>query len=71
MSGARALRVVVDRDLCQGHGVCAGEAPEVFQVDPKTGALVVLRETVPPELRARVEAAVRHCPTRALSLREE
>jgi sterol 14-demethylase len=68
---ARALRVVVDRDLCQGHGVCAGEAPEAFQVDPKTGALVLLRETVPPELRAKVEAAVRHCPTRALSLREE
>jgi ferredoxin len=40
-------------------------------VDPKTGALVVLRETVNPELRARLEAAVRHCPTRALSLREE
>jgi sterol 14-demethylase len=70
-SGARVLRVVVDRDLCQGHGVCAGEAPEAFQVDPKTGALVVLRETVTPELRAKLEAAVRHCPTRALSLREE
>jgi sterol 14-demethylase len=70
-SGARALRVIVDRDLCQGHGVCAGEAPEAFQVDPKTGALVVLRETVTPELRARALAAVRHCPTRALSLREE
>jgi ferredoxin len=70
-AGVRALRIIVDRDLCQGHGVCAGEAPEAFQVDPKTGALVVLRETVPPELRARVEAAVRHCPTRALSLREE
>ncbi|HEY8153585.1 MAG TPA: cytochrome P450 [Myxococcota bacterium] len=67
----RALRVVVDRDLCQGHGVCAGEAPEAFQVDPKTGALVLLREIVTPELRARIEAAVRHCPTRALSLREE
>ena len=70
-AGAGLLRVVVDRDLCQGHGVCAGEAPEIFQVDPKTGSLVVLRETVPPELRARLEAAVRHCPTRALSLRQE
>jgi sterol 14-demethylase len=68
---ARGLRVGVDRDLCQGHGVCAGEAPELFRVDPKSGELVVLRESVPPELRAKLEAAVRHCPTRALSLRDE
>jgi sterol 14-demethylase len=72
--GARApgaLRVRVDRDLCQGHGVCAGEAPELFQVDPKTGALTVLRDDVPAELRAKAEAALRHCPTRALSLHED
>ena len=36
-AGSGALRVRVDADLCQGHGVCAGEAPEVFRVDPKTG----------------------------------
>jgi len=24
--------VVVDYDLCQGHGVCESEAPEVFSV---------------------------------------
>jgi sterol 14-demethylase len=70
-SAARGLRVRVDRDLCQGHGVCAGEAPELFQLDPKTGELVVLRESVPPELHAALSAAVRHCPTRALSLRDE
>ena len=61
----------VDLDLCQGHGVCAGEAPEVFQVDPKTGELALLRDEIAPELRAKVEAAIRHCPTRALSLTED
>jgi sterol 14-demethylase len=70
-AAAGALRVRVDRDLCQGHAVCAGEAPEVFRVDPRTGELAVLREEISPELRARVEAAVRHCPTRALSLHED
>jgi sterol 14-demethylase len=65
--GAGALRVRVDRDLCQGHGVCAGEAPEVFQVDPRTGALTLLQTEVPAEQRARVESALRHCPTHALS----
>jgi ferredoxin len=51
--------------------VCAGEAPEVFQIDPKTGELRILREDVAPELRAKVEAAIRHCPTRALALTQD
>jgi sterol 14-demethylase len=70
-AAAGGLRVRLDRDLCQGHGVCAGEAPEVFQIDPKTGELRILREDVAPELRAKVEAAIRHCPTRALALTQD
>jgi sterol 14-demethylase len=67
---APGLRVRVDRDLCQGHAVCMTEAPELFRVE-KDGTLVVLSETVPPGLRAKAEAAVRHCPTRALALVED
>jgi sterol 14-demethylase len=67
----RAARVRVDWDLCQGHGVCAGEAPEVFRVDPVTGRVELLMERPPEALRARVEQAVRYCPTRALSLTED
>jgi ferredoxin len=65
-----SYRVVVDRDLCQGHGVCESEAPEVFSVSKK-GDLTVLDETPPDSLRPKVEAAVRYCPTRALSIVEE
>jgi sterol 14-demethylase len=61
------LRVRADLDLCQGHGVCAAEAPEVFRVDPASGRVEVLQGAPPEALRARVSAAVRHCPTRALS----
>jgi sterol 14-demethylase len=68
---APGLRVVVDRDLCQGHGVCAGEAPELFRVDPASGVVRVLQESPPEALRGKLEAAMRHCPTRALSLSEE
>ena len=32
------VKVVVDRDLCQGHGVCESEAPEVFSVSKQGGA---------------------------------
>jgi ferredoxin len=63
-------RVVVDADLCQGHGVCEGEAPEVFAVSKK-GELTVRAERPPEGQRAAVEAAVRYCPTHALSIQED
>jgi sterol 14-demethylase len=63
-------RIVVDRDLCQGHGVCESEAPEVFVVERKATTVTVLAETPPETQRAAVEAAVRYCPTHALSIEE-
>jgi sterol 14-demethylase len=77
--GARAaaaeapLRIRIDTDLCQGHAVCMSEAPEVFDVERNEDGedKVVLRmQRPPPALRAKLEAAVRHCPTRALSIEE-
>jgi ferredoxin len=58
-------------DLCQGHGVCVFEAPEVFRVDPATGKVELLQERPPEALRPRIEAAVRYCPTSALSLGDD
>jgi ferredoxin len=64
------VRVIVDRDLCQGHAACQEEAPEVFHV-PKGAHTVELRDVEPPEaLRAKVAAAVKYCPTRALRIED-
>lgn len=63
-------RVVVDRDLCQSHGVCESEAPAVFRV-PKAEQVQLLDATPPPGERRAVELAVRYCPTHALSIVEE
>jgi len=38
------VRVRVDLDLCQGHGTCAEEAPEVFAVDE--GRIVELENQI-------------------------
>jgi ferredoxin len=68
------VKVIVDLELCQGHGVCVGEAPAVFRVVDRPGsyAQVEILSPSPPEaLRAEVEAAVRYCPNRALSLIED
>jgi sterol 14-demethylase len=62
------FHIGVDLDLCQGHAVCMAEAPDVFEVDRDENK-VVLRTTTPDSAaRTRVESAVRHCPTRALSI---
>ncbi len=69
-ASASSFRVRVDRDLCQGHAVCVSEAPEVFAIERAEKKVALLAETPGPELRERVELAVRHCPTRALSLED-
>ncbi len=70
---AGGFRIRVDLDLCQGHAVCLGEAPRVFDVERNEDGedKVVLRMEEPPaELHAAVASAVRHCPTRALAIEE-
>jgi sterol 14-demethylase len=65
-----AWRVAVDEDLCQGHAVCESEAPEVFSVG-RDHRVKILQVKPPEGSREQVEAAVRHCPTGALSIVEE
>jgi sterol 14-demethylase len=64
------VKVVVDRDLCQGHGVCESEAPAVFAVSKK-GVLEILDDAPPLALRAQIEMAVQYCPTHALRIEED
>jgi len=68
------MRVRVDLDLCQGHGMCQEEAPEVFRVVDRPGeyARVELIQERPPEvLREQVAAAVRFCPNRVIRIEED
>ena len=64
------VRIVVDRDLCQGHGVCESESPAVFSVS-KAGVLTLLQERPTESERRAVEAAVKYCPTHALTIVED
>ena len=64
------MRIVVDRDLCQGHGVCESEAPEVFSVS-KQGVLTILDQSPPEAVRRLIDMAVSYCPTGALRIEED
>ena len=60
-------KIVVNRDLCEANARCVTVCPEVFHVDEQD-ELHLKTETVPEELRAKIEAAVRVCPRQALTL---
>jgi sterol 14-demethylase len=68
------MRVVVDLDLCGGHGVCQGEAPEIFRVVDEAGGYAhveLLLERPPESMRAAAEAAARLCPNRVIRIIED
>lgn len=64
------MRLTVDRDLCQGHGVCESEAPAVFTVGDDR-QVAILDASPPDDQDAAVRAAVKYCPTHALILNED
>jgi sterol 14-demethylase len=67
---ARPYCIKVDLDLCQGHGVCVNEAPEIFELDGDESKVRVLIEEPDQDHRPPIESAIRNCPTRAIRLVE-
>ena len=65
------MRIEIDRDLCQAHGVCESEAPTVFAVEKRAETVTVLVERPDESLRPQVVAAAKYCPTRAIRIIEE
>jgi ferredoxin len=61
------MKVIVDQSICNLHGLCVETAPEVFEIGDD-GALRVLDESPPEHVRAKVDKAVRECPTGAISI---
>ena len=67
---AKELRIRLDRDLCQGHAVCVGEAPDVFAISPNDGKVMLKMARPSAEYHEQVRAAERHCPTRTIRIEE-
>ncbi len=63
----KTLKIKVDMQLCQGHSVCMGEAPDYFNVGDD-GILCILKENISKDDRERVEKAVKYCPNQALKI---
>lgn len=63
------MRVVVDRTVCQGVGMCESFAPEVFEIGDDGVVTIDERQmaAVAPDV---LQQAVDGCPTLALSVRQ-
>jgi ferredoxin len=61
------MRVTVDTSRCEGHAMCQGVAPDVFDLD-NDGIAVVLLDPIPDALAGQAEAGVRACPVAALTI---
>ncbi len=62
------MRVSVDLEACQGHGVCHMSAPDVFDLDDLDGHAIVVADPVPRELEGDAQLGAESCPERAISV---
>ncbi len=63
-----ALKIVVDREKCQGIGACVGAAPDVFELDNESKAVVIDAEGSD---RDTILLAAEACPLEAITVYDE
>lgn len=63
------MRVVVDRDRCEGNAICVKIAAAVFTLDDDEYAMVT-SDPVPVEQESLAERAIAECPRAALSRKD-
>lgn len=65
------MRIELDRNVCQGHGVCQMNAPHLFTLSDEDGLAIQPENPIPPEYQDEGRMAVINCPERALTLIED
>ena len=62
------MKVIVDRDLCEGIGNCVAIAPGVFKLDEQNKAVTDNIESISQE---RIRQAAESCPLNAIILQDD
>ncbi|MFB4308167.1 ferredoxin [Actinomadura sp. GTD37] len=62
------MKVRVDPEICQGHGVCHMTAPGLFLLRDEDGQAYVEHEDVPPGEEESAQLAADSCPERAITV---
>lgn len=61
------IRVIADREVCQGYGNCVLADPDLFDIDDE-GLVVLNAETVEENGVAAAKRAAYDCPSEAISV---
>ncbi|MBW2424604.1 MAG: ferredoxin [Deltaproteobacteria bacterium] len=61
------MKVVVDLEICRGHGRCYEICPEVYGEDDE-GHCVIEETEVPDRSKEAARRAANNCPERAISI---
>lgn len=65
------MKIIVDRNICQGHARCQDICPDVFATDDLEGKCVLLQNQVPEKHQELARLAVLNCPEGALTINQE
>ena len=61
------MKINVDYNRCEGHGLCAEQAPHLFSLDDDGELTYHLEgQSVPEEQATKARAAIGSCPVAAL-----
>jgi ferredoxin len=61
------MKILIDRDRCEGHGQCVAAAPDVVDLDDDGIAILRTSESIAEDLLKR---AADVCPVAALTVNE-
>ena len=61
------MKVRINPDKCTGHGQCAANAPEVFEVD-ELGFVIPFDTVVNPQSEDQARLGAAACPERAIEI---
>ena len=62
------MKVIIERDLCQGIGNCVAMAPGVFKLDKQNKAVATNIESLSQE---KIREAAESCPLDAIILQDD
>lgn len=65
------MRRVAVAGACEGHALCTGIAPQVFDMSDDGERAIVTADPIPEEMLPAVRQAVASCPVQAISLEED
>lgn len=62
------MKVSVDEVRCQGHTLCALNAPDLFDLSDEDGHARPAVDRVPPDRQEAARRAAADCPERAIAV---